>query len=75
VKIKVTITMDEDLVPEAKRFAKAQGLSLSQLIENTLRSVGAGSGAEGPFSKRWRGKFSPSLVSDERYKALEEKYK
>ena len=39
---KLTITVDEELVPRAKRFAQSRGVSLSQLIETALREMGVG---------------------------------
>ncbi len=72
MKTKLTVTIDEHLVPRAKRYARSRGLSLSQLIENALREMGAGEAT--PFSQRWRGKFRPAARDDERYRALAEKH-
>lgn len=72
MKTKLTVTIDEDLVPQAKRHAHARGLSLSQLIENALREMGAGEAV--PFSQRWRGKFRLAGREDERYRALGRKH-
>lgn len=72
MKTKLTVTVDEHLVPKAKRYARARGLSLSQLIENALREMGAGEVTS--FSQRWRGKFRPAGRDDARYRALAKKY-
>lgn len=72
MKAKLTVTVDEELIPEAKRHARAQGMSLSQLIEGSLREVIAG--ARPSFSLRWRGKFRPAEGDDPRYRALADKY-
>jgi len=72
LKTKLTVTIDEDLVPRAKRHARSRGLSLSQLIENALREMGAGDVTS--FSQRWRGQFRPAERDDERYRALAKKY-
>jgi hypothetical protein len=72
VKTKLTVTIDEQLVPKAKQFARSRGVSLSQLIENALREMGADEA--GSFSRRWLGKFSPADRDDERYRALTKKY-
>jgi hypothetical protein len=72
VKTKLTVTIDEHLVPKAKRFARSRGLSLSQLIENALREMGAGEAT--PFSQRWRGRFRPAAREGERYRALAAKH-
>ncbi len=73
MKQKLTITVDADLVPLAKRYARSRGVSLSSLIEQSLREV-AGDPAPS-FSSRWRGKFRPAeREGDSRYDALAEKY-
>ncbi len=72
MKTKLTVTIDEALVPHAKQYARGQGLSLSELIERMLREVSAG---ERPsFSERWRGTFQPAHRDDERYRSLARKY-
>ena len=38
---KLTLTIDEQIIAQAKEYAKSQGRSLSKLIENYLRSVTA----------------------------------
>ena len=72
MKRKLTVTIDEDLLPRAKRFARSQGISLSQLIEDTLQEMSA-EGTE-RFSARWRGRFVPAEREEERYRALAKKY-
>ena len=72
MKTKLTITVDEDLIPEAKRYARAQGSSLSQVIESALREMTAQT--RPTFSQRWQGRFEPSDQEDARYRALAEKY-
>jgi hypothetical protein len=72
MKTKLTVTIDEELVPKAKRYARGHGMSLSQLIERVLREVS--SGQHPSFSQRWRGAFRPAERDDERYRALAKKY-
>ncbi len=72
MKAKLTITVDEELIPEAKRYARSRGKSLSQLVEDELRGVIAGS--EKGFSERWRGRFRPIAGGDERFAQLAKKY-
>jgi hypothetical protein len=72
VKAKLTVTIDERLLPKAKQYARSRGLSLSQLIENALREMGAN--AAGSFASRWRGKFSLAGRDDEGYRALSKKH-
>ena len=73
MKQKLTITVDADLLPIAKRYARSQGVSLSSLIEQSLREV---AGEHAPsFSLRWRGKFRVAGREDDpRYDALARKY-
>ena len=73
MKTKLTVTIDRDLLPKAKRYARARGVSLSELIEAGLRR--ASGEADGPtFSSRWRGKFTARATDDDRYRALARKY-
>ena len=72
LKTKLTVTIDEELLPKAKDYARSRGVSLSQLIERALREM---SEAEHPsFSERWRGKLRAADRRDERYRRLAEKY-
>ena len=72
MKTKLTVTIEEEIVPAAKAYARSRGMSLSQLIEQALREM---SEAEKPsFSERWRGKLRASKRRDERYRHLSEKY-
>ena len=72
MKTKVTLTIDEELVPRAKALARGRAISLSQLVEDHLRELAGAQGA--PFSKRWRGKLTATDRVDERYRALAKKY-
>ena len=72
MKSKLTITVDSELVPRAKRYAQARGVSLSSLIEVSLREM---AGENTPsFASRWRGRFKPARRGDGRYAALARKY-
>ena len=72
MKQKLTITVDGELVPKAKRYARSRGVSLSSLIETELRDLVSG---EAPsFAARWRGVFEPAVREDSRYEALAKKY-
>ncbi len=73
MKAKLTLTIEEELIPQAKEAARAQGLSLSQLVENALRDVS--SRQKPTFSQKWRGKFVWAERDDERYRALVERYR
>ena len=72
MKSKVTLTIDENLVPKAKLYARSQGISLSELVERSLRNLSA---LDRPsFSSRWKGKFEPADHQNDRFKALAKKY-
>ena len=72
MKTKLTITVDRELVPKAKRYARSKGVSLSSLIEMELRDLVSG---EAPsFASRWRGEFEPAGLGGPRYEALARKY-
>jgi len=72
MKRKLTITIDEEVLPRAKRYARQNGVSLSQLIEDALRNLAPRDGPS--FSTKWRGKFLPAERNSPRYKTLAERY-
>ena len=73
LKQKLTITVDAELVPRAKNYARSRGVSLSSIIEKSLEEV-AGE-ARPSFASRWRGKFrAAEREGDPRYDALAKKY-
>ena len=72
MKTKLTVTIDSELVPRAKRYARAQGVSLSALIEDALRDMTTGERES--FASRWRGKFEVVPEDDPRFQYLAEKY-
>ncbi len=72
MKTKLTITIDRELVPAAKRIARERGVSLSSMIEGALREVVQPDTPS--FSDRWRGAFAWNDRDDPRARALREKY-
>ena len=72
MKAKLTVTIDEELIPKAREQARSQGVSLSDLIE--ARPSGVDPRKRPSFSARWRGRFKAARRKDDRYKALAEKY-
>jgi len=71
MKTRVTVSLERDLVPRAKRHADRLGLSLSALIEQDLqRAVNSGR----RFSEAWRGKLSLADRPDSRYRQLAAKH-
>ena len=72
MKKKLTITVDEELIPKAKKFAYSKGESLSSLVERKLREAAVK--YEPTLSSKWRGRFRPAEGDDPRYEALARKY-
>jgi hypothetical protein len=72
MKTKLTVTVDRDLIPKAKRYARSRGMSLSAVIENALRGLAEDEGQS--FGERWRGAFVLAERDDERYRALVKKH-
>lgn len=72
MKRKLTITVDAEVLDEAERSARSRGLSLSALIETSLRETLADEPTS--FAARWRGAFRPAEREDPRYQALARKY-
>ncbi len=73
MKKKLTITVDPELIPVAKRYARSRGMSLSALIEKYLAETTRRE--EESFASRWRGKFRPAEKhGDPRYEFLKKKY-
>lgn len=72
MKTKLTITVDADVVPVAKRYARGRGVSLSSLIDASLKEMVRD---EAPsFTERWQGQFRAAGRDDPRYEALAGKY-
>ncbi len=78
MKSKLTITVDSELIPAAKRYARSKGVSLSAVIEQALREATASNGAT--FMEYWRERFAksrkapPEPGTDPRYDYLARKY-
>ena len=73
MKQKLTITVDAELLSAAKRHARARCVSLSSLVERSLRKMVEEDTPS--FASRWRGKFRAAEREDEpRYDALAGKY-
>jgi hypothetical protein len=69
MKTKLTITVDQQLIPIAKRYAAKQGRSLSGVVEEAL--VRLVQSNEPNFSQKWRGKFKLTAKrNDPRYDFL-----
>lgn len=73
MKTKLTVTIDRDLVPKAKRYARRRGVSLSSLIETALEEMTRPEDARS-FVDEWRGSMALADRTDDRYRALADKY-
>lgn len=73
MKTKLTVTIDRDLLPRAKRYARERGVSLSSLIEEALETM-TGMEKTGSFVERWRGAMRLVEQEDERHRQLMDKY-
>jgi hypothetical protein len=74
MKTKLTVPIDRDLLPRTKRYAREHGMSLSEIIEGSLRQLSS-SGETPSFSSRWRGQFEPAHHEDARFEALARKHR
>lgn len=72
MKRKLAIRVDGELIRRARHYAQAREVSLSSLVETSLREMARGS--DPSFASRWRGKFKAARREDVRYKALAQKY-
>lgn len=72
MKQKLTITVDPEVLIAAKRHARSRGVSLSAMIEQSLRAEAVV--GEPSFASRWRGRFRAAERDDPRYEALARKY-
>jgi hypothetical protein len=71
MKTKLTLSVDREAIAEAKKFARRNGTSLSELVEDQFRKLG-----EQSFAQRWYGQFEVPVPKpgDARLKYLLQKY-
>ena len=72
MKKKLTVTVDAELLPVAKRYARSRGVSLSSIIEQSLRELAGEQTLS--FATRWRGQLRAAHRDDPRFQALSRKY-
>lgn len=72
MKGKLTLTIDRDLIPAAKRHARSVGMSLSSLVEESLREMI--DGEKETFAARWRGSLKIVERDEPRFQVLKRKY-
>jgi hypothetical protein len=74
---KLTVRVERDLIDAAKRYAQRQGITLSQLIEDYLRSLAIQQDEElfnTPILQKLSGILPSSTTLDEYHRHLNEKY-
>ena len=75
MKAKLTLSIDEELIPKAKAAARRRGKSLSEVVEKALRDI-----SEPPkesFVDKWQGAFKlpdPEDENDPLYSHWAKKY-
>jgi hypothetical protein len=71
VKGKLTLTVERRAIAGAKKFARRNGTSLSQMVEDQFKRL-----ARGSFADKWYGKFKVPVASpkDPRLTHLLQKY-
>jgi len=72
MKTKLTLSVDKNLIPKSKVYARRFGKSVSQLVEDLLREKIEQS--EIRFSAKWQGKFTIEHKDSPRYKKLADRY-
>jgi hypothetical protein len=72
MKTKLTLSIDKNLIPKSKAYARKFGKSVSQLVEDLLKDkINQG---ETNFSSKWRGKFELDPRDESRFKKLSDRY-
>jgi hypothetical protein len=74
---KLTVRVERDLIDSAKRYARRQGITLSQLIEDYLRSLAIQQDEQSintPILQKLSGILPSSITLDEYHQHLDEKY-
>lgn len=72
MKKRLTISVDADVISIAQRCANSRGISLSSLIEQSIREIAKSDAPS--FTSRWRGEFRAAERNSPRYDALANKY-
>jgi hypothetical protein len=75
-KTKLTIRVPEDLLEGAKRYAHEHNTTLTRLVSEYLRRLGAQEDplADAPVVRRLSGTLAPDASVEEYHRYLEEKY-
>lgn len=74
MKKRLTISADADVISIAQRCANSRGISLSSLIEQSIREIAKAEENTPSFTSRWRGEFRAAERNSQCYDALANKY-
>lgn len=72
MKTKINLTLNSKLVPKAKRLAKENGKSVSQIVEELLQKFIEEDTFS--FTDKWLGKLEITDIDDNRTKYLKNRY-
>ena len=72
MKTKLTLTIEKGLLPKAKRIARRNKVSLSQLVEKSLMEFIDTAAVS--FTEKWKGRFKESSRDSDRYRYLAKRY-
>ena len=73
---KMTVRVDRRLLENAKRYARENNMTLTELISHYLEKIPPGSGEleQAPIVRRLTGSLSRNIAVEDYKKHLEEKY-
>ncbi|MCB0277146.1 MAG: hypothetical protein KDI06_20180, partial [Calditrichaeota bacterium] len=72
LKTRLNLTIDEELIPRSKAYARQRGKSLSELVETLLKA--ALTGEEALFTAKWSGQLKLEDLTDPRGEKLKDRY-
>lgn len=74
MKKRLTINLDADVILIAQHCANSRGISLSALIEQSIKEIAKSEENTPSFTSRWCGEFRAAERNSPRYDALANKY-
>lgn len=72
MKKKLNLTINHNVIERSKNYARKNGISVSELIENLLES--ALEQDKGSFTQKWTGKLKLADKDDSRFNNLKNRY-
>jgi hypothetical protein len=74
-KTKLTLSVEQAVVEQAKRFSKRNDTTVSELVTHFLASLEEADGESAPITARLVGALSPQGSREEYHEYLEQKYR